>query len=714
MFEEAGFPAPPPPWPRMGYDEAMLRYGSDKPGPALRAGDRRPRRGGRGHRVPGLRGRARRRRRRARAQRRRARGAARRSSTQLTEHRQALRRRRARVGVRAGGRHAGARRPRSSSPTSERAAIDARAAARSPGDLLLIVADTARTVAATALGELRLELARRFDLDPRGPPRAAVGRRLPDVRVERRTSSAGTRCTTRSPRRPAPSRTRARCARARYDIVLDGSEIGGGSIRINRPEVQQQVFTALGISEEEAAGALRLPARRAALRRAAARRASRSASTAIVAILAGRDSIRDVIAFPKTASGSDPLTGAPAAGRRARSSPSSGIKVHRAAAGLAGSGETPSAKDPASTCRYAGREPDLPAHPHRPRGAVVFLAACMVFLRPKTDVTPPGAGDARRQRQHRRPPRRPASARPSRPPSRAAAATDAASAKSDAGSLAAGSDSTGTQSTTGAATGTATATARRRRPRPPPPRRPSGLPLPVLKALAAAQGPRRCSSGTRKSRRRPARPQGAQEGRPLRRRGLRPRRADHEGLALRAASPAAPTSSSPRPSWSSTASCGRHARRLRRPRRRSTRPSSTRCAPPAASSSTGPPTSRKVNKACAIGRATTRRVPQARPVRRRRTPCARAPDRFDELRVHAEVHPGPGAPRGFRATASSPTPSTMRPAPQHARSAALGRHPSTAKRRRVRALRHVRRGRPPPTKHARRTATSCVYCGRLG
>jgi aspartyl-tRNA synthetase len=96
-----------------------------------------------------------------------------------------------------------------------------------------------------------------------------------------------------------------------YDLIVDGSELGGGSIRINTPEVQRAVFEVIGLSEQEAQR--RFGFLLDALRYGAPPHGGIAMGLdRIVALLAGRDSIREVIAFPKTASGGDPLTGAPA------------------------------------------------------------------------------------------------------------------------------------------------------------------------------------------------------------------------------------------------------------------------------------------------------------------------------------------------------------------------------------------------------------------
>ncbi len=95
-----------------------------------------------------------------------------------------------------------------------------------------------------------------------------------------------------------------------YDLVLNGWELGSGSVRIHRSDIQSQVFTALGISDEEAEA--RFGFLLGAFRYGAPPHAGFAVGVdRLAAVLAGEENIREVIAYPKTQSGADLLTGAP-------------------------------------------------------------------------------------------------------------------------------------------------------------------------------------------------------------------------------------------------------------------------------------------------------------------------------------------------------------------------------------------------------------------
>ena len=95
-----------------------------------------------------------------------------------------------------------------------------------------------------------------------------------------------------------------------YDLVLNGWELGSGSVRIHDSELQQRILSLLGITPEQAQS--RFGFLLDAFRYGAPPHAGFAFGIdRLVAILAGEENIREVIAFPKTQSGADPLTGAP-------------------------------------------------------------------------------------------------------------------------------------------------------------------------------------------------------------------------------------------------------------------------------------------------------------------------------------------------------------------------------------------------------------------
>jgi aspartyl-tRNA synthetase len=174
-----------------------------------------------------------------------------------------------------------------------------------PGDAVLIVADTPH-VAARVLGGLRPEVGQ----EPEGHDIFWVTE-FPAFEwdeEEKRWDAAHHPFTSPSGDLDAdPGTWRSRA----YDVVFDGWELGSGSIRISDPAIQQKVFDVIGIGPDEAEE--RFGFLLQALRYGAPPHGGVAFGIdRIVALLAGATSIRDVIAFPKAASGADPLTGAPA------------------------------------------------------------------------------------------------------------------------------------------------------------------------------------------------------------------------------------------------------------------------------------------------------------------------------------------------------------------------------------------------------------------
>ncbi|MGZ4277097.1 MAG: aspartate--tRNA ligase [Solirubrobacteraceae bacterium] len=303
VFEATGFRTPPAPWPRMSYADAMLRYGSDKPdtrfgleisdlSDVLRGSEFKVFEsvlaGGGVIRAFNA-------------------GAREMSRSELDGLNDVVRRHGAKAVAPIYASADGWSGNLAKFFSAEQIAAANERLRASDGDLLLFVADS-ELVAAESIGALRLELGRRFGLIPEGLHHLVW---MVDWPLFEKVDGGYTAIHHPFTAPYGDLNDPANVGSRAYDLVLDGTEIGGGSIRIHDAEMQERVFQAIGLGEEEAQR--RFGFLLDALKYGAPPHGGIAMGLdRIVAIIAGRESIRDVIAFPKTASGGDPLTGAPA------------------------------------------------------------------------------------------------------------------------------------------------------------------------------------------------------------------------------------------------------------------------------------------------------------------------------------------------------------------------------------------------------------------
>lgn len=186
-------------------------------------------------------------------------------------------------------------------------------AAAEPGDLLLFVADKPAVVA-QALGALRIEMAKRRNLIDHDALAFTWVVDFPmfeyDEEEKRYVAMHHPFTAPRDEDMPLLQTDPGKVYAKAYDMVLNGTEIGGGSIRIHRRDVQKQVFSAIGLTDEQAAEKFGF------MMNAFEYGAPPHGGLAfgldrLIMIMAQRDSIRDVIAFPKTQSAACLMTQAP-------------------------------------------------------------------------------------------------------------------------------------------------------------------------------------------------------------------------------------------------------------------------------------------------------------------------------------------------------------------------------------------------------------------